>query len=216
MDGISRTHRIKEVSMNKLIFTKCTALGALLLSAGLSGSGCVVDEEVDEPEMEESFTEGESGEDVAAATTARYVPLKLYWSNARGDNLTTATAVGAASALAAGYSFARVEGCVFTTRQAGMVPLKLYWSSARGDNLTTATAAGEASARAAGYSFVRVEGYVHPTQPWPAMAPLKVYWSSARGDNLTTATAAGEASARAAGYSFVRVEGYVFPTGMCG
>ena len=55
--------------MSKLIFTKCTALGALLLSAGLAGAGCVVGEEVgeevDEPEMEESFTEGEAGEEEA-------------------------------------------------------------------------------------------------------------------------------------------------------
>jgi hypothetical protein len=57
----------QEISMSKLIFTKCTMLGALLLSAGLAGSGCVLDEEVDESEMEKSFTEGEAGEDVAEA-----------------------------------------------------------------------------------------------------------------------------------------------------
>src|SRR5262245_16266355 len=68
---------------------------------------------------------------IAQRTT---VPLKLYWSDRRGDNFTTATAVGEQSALAAGYQFSRVEGYVFTYPRPGTVPLKLYWSEQRGDN----------------------------------------------------------------------------------
>jgi hypothetical protein len=90
------------------------------------------------------------------------VPLKLYWSERRGDNFTTATAVGEQSAVAAGYQFARIEGHVFSSQQPGTVPLKLYWSEQRGDNFTTATAVGEQSAIAAGYQFARIEGYVFP------------------------------------------------------
>ena len=39
--------------------------------------------------------------------------LKLYWSASRGDNFSTATAIGERSAQEAGYSFARIEGYVF-------------------------------------------------------------------------------------------------------
>lgn len=41
-----------------------------------------------------------------------YVPLKLYWSPHRGDNFSTATAIGEKSAKEAGYGFARIEGYV--------------------------------------------------------------------------------------------------------
>jgi hypothetical protein len=44
------------------------------------------------------------------------VPLKLYWSEARGDNLTTATQQGEADAKAAGYRFIRIEGYVYSNR----------------------------------------------------------------------------------------------------
>ncbi len=54
------------------------------------------------------------------------VPLKLYWSPQRGDNFTTGTTKGEQDALAAGYTFARVEGYAFTKQVAGTVPLKLY------------------------------------------------------------------------------------------
>jgi hypothetical protein len=41
------------------------------------------------------------------------VPLRLSWSDARGDNFSTATPQGANDAIAAGYSFIRVEGYVY-------------------------------------------------------------------------------------------------------
>jgi hypothetical protein len=42
--------------------------------------------------------------------------LKLYWSEARGDNFTTATKQGKADAKAAGYQFIRIEGYVYSSR----------------------------------------------------------------------------------------------------
>jgi hypothetical protein len=42
--------------------------------------------------------------------------LKLYWSEARGDNFTTATKQGKADAKAAGYQFIRTEGYVYSSR----------------------------------------------------------------------------------------------------
>jgi hypothetical protein len=143
---------------------------------------------------------------------AETVALKTFWSDARQDNFTTATPVGDASALAAGYSFARNEGYVFPTEQPGTVPLKLYWSEMRGDNYTAATVDDEAALRAAGYAFARIEGYVFPTEQ-PDTIPLKLFWSDAHGDNYTTSTSEGEARARASGYGFVRIEGYVFKSG---
>ena len=38
------------------------------------------------------------------------VPLKLFWSDARHDNFTTATAQGETDARNAGYRFVRIEG----------------------------------------------------------------------------------------------------------
>ena len=90
------------------------------------------------------------------------VPLKLYWNSERGDNFTTATTQGERDAKAAGYSFIRVEGYIYSKQQPGTVPFKLYWSSERGDNFTTATEQGERDAKAAKYPFIRVEGYVIP------------------------------------------------------
>jgi hypothetical protein len=135
-------------------------------------------------------------------------PLKLFWSAARGDNFTTATAEGERSALSAGYTFVRIEGYVYPTQQPGTVPLKLYYSAAREDNYTTASAQGEQAALAAGYGYARVEGYVYPAQQ-PGTVPLKNYWDSSRGDNFTTATAAGERDALLNAYQFAWVEGYV-------
>jgi hypothetical protein len=146
----------------------------------------------------------------SAQDVAGTVPLNLYFSTARGDNFTTATAQGERDALAAGYGFARVEGYVFATQRSGTVPLKLYWSAARGDNFTTATAQGERDAKAAGYVYVRVEGYIYPS-PQAGTVPLKLYWSDARRDNFSTATDIGEGHARAANYGFARIEGYVYP-----
>ena len=90
------------------------------------------------------------------------MPLKLYWSAARGDNFTTATAEGERDAIAAGYTFARIEGYIYPAPQSGTVPLKLFWSDARRDNFTTATDIGESHAYAASYRFARIEGYVFP------------------------------------------------------
>jgi hypothetical protein len=146
----------------------------------------------------------------AAQGEPAMVPLKLYWSAARGDNFTTATAQGERNAIAAGYAFARIEGYIFATPRSGTVPLKLYWSAARGDNFTTATAEGERDAIAAGYTFARIEGYIYPT-PQTGTVPLKLFWSDARRDNFTTATDIGESHAYAASYRFARIEGYVFP-----
>ncbi|HTU64013.1 MAG TPA: hypothetical protein VMF89_36355 [Polyangiales bacterium] len=136
------------------------------------------------------------------------VELKLFYSDARGDNFTTGTAAGEQSALDNGYRYVRVEGYAFETSQPGTVPLRLYYNEPRGDNYTTGTADGEASARGAGYSYARIEGYVYETAQ-PGTVPFKLYWSRDREDNFTTGTVEGENSALAFNYSEVRVEGYV-------
>ncbi len=153
------------------------------------------------------------------------VPLKLYWSSSRGDNFTTATPQGERDALAAGYQFVRVEGCVFPSFRTGTVQLKLYWNGADADNFTLATPASESEALSAGHQFIRIEGFVFPSQV-AGTVPLKLYRRSFRvierspfglflirwrTDNFTTGTAAGEADALAASYQFVRNEGFVFP-----
>jgi hypothetical protein len=155
-------------------------------------------------------TDGECGPEGRCTRESCTIPLKLFWSPARGDNFTTGTAQGAQDAMAAGYSYARIEGYALKDVGTNTVPLKLYWSAERGDNFTTGTIAGEADALAAGYSFARVEGHAYAEQVLGTV-PLKLFWSPARGDNFSTCTATGETDALAAGYVYVRVEGFVYP-----
>jgi hypothetical protein len=91
------------------------------------------------------------------------VPLKLYYHDTRHDNFTTATADGIHDAEAAGYTFVRDEGYIFTTQdpEPGLIPLKLYYHDTIHDNFTTATADGIEYARTKGYRFVRDEAYIH-------------------------------------------------------
>lgn len=88
--------------------------------------------------------------------------LKLYWSDKRKENFSTATAIGQQSAVDAGYRFVGIDGYIFTTQQPGTVPLNLYWNPAREDNMTVASATGIQAAQSQGYEFVRTEGYVYP------------------------------------------------------
>lgn len=96
----------------------------------------------------------------AQAQSLALKPLSLYWGAERGDNFVTATSEGRRGAIAAGYSYVRVEACVLSQPVAGSVPFNLYWSENRGDNFTTATKVGKDSAIVAGYAPVRTEGYV--------------------------------------------------------
>ena len=96
-----------------------------------------------------SLTEVKSLKISAARNMASVrVPLKLYYSDARGDNFTTATSDGERDARGAGYRYARTEGFLFSGQEDETVPLKLIYSDQRGDNFTTATSDGERDARA--------------------------------------------------------------------
>jgi hypothetical protein len=135
-----------------------------------------------------------------------------YWSDANGDNYTTANPDGKWAAINSGYKKVRYDSIVFGAQVPGSVALKTYWSSARGDNLTVSTDAGIKSALASGYVYARTEGYVSPVQ-WSGYIPLKLYWNPANQDNYTTASADGQQVALQSGYQFVRNEGYV-PSGL--
>jgi len=147
----------------------------------------------------------------ARAEALRTRALKLYYSDTREDNFTTATEQGKSDAKAAGYRFVRNEGYVFPKQRPGTKPLQLYYSDTREDNFTTATPQGIADAKAAGYRFVRTEGYVFIKRK-KGTKPLRLYYSDTREDNFTTATKQGKLDAEAAGYRFVRIEGWVYPT----
>ena len=67
-----------------------------------------------------------TGPETATATEPARVPLKLYWSQARGDNFTTGTEVGEQSAIASQYQYIREEGRAYsapTARHPALVPL---------------------------------------------------------------------------------------------
>ena len=50
---------------------------------------------------------------VREAAADQLTPMRLYYSVARGDNFSTATAAGEEAALANGYRFIRIEGYVW-------------------------------------------------------------------------------------------------------
>ena len=85
-------------------------------------------------------------------------PLKLYWSEGRKDNFTTATAKGDSDAKVHRYRFAETLGYVYTKQIPGTKPLKLYWNASRKDNFSTATKKGEFDAKASGYEFAETLG----------------------------------------------------------
>jgi hypothetical protein len=147
---------------------------------------------------------------IIAAQNANLIPLKLFWSNKRGDNFSTATDRGEQDAINASYRFARIEGYIYSTQQPGTVPLKLYWNATTEDYFSTATTKGEQDAINANYRFVRIEGFVY-AQNTAGTVPLKLYWNAKRKDNCTIATQQGESAQINSGYSFSRIEGYIFP-----
>lgn len=120
--------------------------------AGSPGAGTVSDT---------GYTYAQNEACVLSSPQSGTSSLKLYWSDKRQDNFSTATAVGQQSAVDAGYRYVGIDGYVFTTQRLGTVPLNLYWNPAREDNMTTASATGIQAAKDAGYSFVRTEGYVY-------------------------------------------------------
>lgn len=136
--------------------------------------------------------------------------MKLYWSDIRQDNFTTATADGEHDSVIAGYRFIRTEGYCLPEEAPGTAPLQLFYNGVREDNFVTATEQGAKDAYGAGYSLIRTEGYVYAQQQ-PGTVPLKLFYNDVRGDNFTTATQQGADAAVAAGYTLIRTEGYVHP-----
>ena len=137
--------------------------------------------------------------------------LDLYWDGVRGDNFTTATAVGAKSAEAANYGFVRTEARVFPVTEIKALNLKparktlrLYWSPSRNDNFTTIQAQAPE-----GYEFVREEGEIYADLPKDrSFTRLRHWWDEKREDNFLSGTLAGDRDARAAGYLYVRTVGF--------
>ncbi len=141
------------------------------------------------------------------------IPLQLYWSEERQDNISVARVESINGATSAGYRFVATEGHVFQNPQDGTIPLVLYYEGYTSfDNFTVATSEGIAQAIAAGYWRVSdsVEGYVLRTQ-LPGTIPLNLYYHAQRGDNFTTASQSGQNDAQAWNYQFIRTEGYVCP-----
>jgi hypothetical protein len=145
------------------------------------------------------------------------VPLEMYWSQQRGDNVTCGTAAcRQAQIRTGGYRYLRVEGCAFRTQEAGTIPLVLYWHPKRKDNVTVATSRSRAEqVNTGGYRFVRVEGYIYKHKRQGTI-PLKLYWYPKRTDNATVAAARSIAAQNnTKGMSYIRTEGYIYPASKC-
>jgi hypothetical protein len=141
------------------------------------------------------------------------IPLQLYWSEERQDNITVASSESINGATSANYRFVSTEGYVLQNPQSGTLPLVLYYEGYTSfDNFTVATSEGIAQAISAGYWRVRdhVEGYIFTTQ-YPGTIPLNLYYHFERSDNFTTASNTGQADANTWNYQFIRTEGYICP-----
>jgi hypothetical protein len=152
-----------------------------------------------------------------SASAASLIPLEIYWSKERGDNVTCGTeACRRAQVNTRGYRYLRVEGCIYDRRVEGTIPLVLYWSKRRKDNVTVANRRSRQEQENAGsYKYVRVEGYVYKNQV-PGTIPLWLYWYGKRSDNATVASNRGVSDQRKTkGLQRVRVEGYVYPASRC-
>jgi|GEM_PF-4090147 predicted acylesterase/phospholipase RssA len=134
--------------------------------------------------------------------------LKLFWSDQRSDNFSTATLTGSLDAQNAGYRFIRSQGRVYMNPGPGLKPLYLLWHDGRGDNLLTASKEGIIDAVEEGYRKIRIEGYIHH-KPQVGTIPLRTYWNVTRNDSFTATIAKEERDASDAQYTFVREEGYL-------
>ncbi len=145
------------------------------------------------------------------------VPLKSYWSNQRGDNVTCGTNQCIQSQLGSKmYRYLRVEGCVFKTHVQGTIPLVLYWNPTRKDNVTVASSTSrQEQVKTGGYSYVRTEGYIYKRKQ-SGTIPLKLYWYPKRTDNATVAAKESVAAQNnTPGMSYIRTEGYIYPASNC-
>ena len=151
----------------------------------------------------------------AVNDSSNYEPLEHYWSSARKDNFSTASARGKKAAKAAKYRFIRQDGYVLkkaSNAEGKAVPLYLYYSKTRKEYLTVSSSAGIKSANSAGYTKIGIEGYVLQSVNSAykdLYQPLWLYYNDSRKDNFTIASLVGIKTAEAGGYRKVRIEGYV-------
>jgi hypothetical protein len=89
------------------------------------------------------------------------IPLRLYYSAARGDYFTEASMAGQSDVWDL-YAFVHLEGWIYPTQQPGTKPIYDFWSETRQDNMLAATQASIDDATGSGYMKVRIEGYVFP------------------------------------------------------
>jgi hypothetical protein len=142
--------------------------------------------------------------------------LRLYYHNNLRDNFTMVTSGSEDRAMAANYTYVRVEGRILNREEgSSTAPLFLYHSAERNDYVLCAHETTIKDVKAANYQWIRPvfigdDGFVYKTQV-AGTVPLKLFYHDGRADHMTTATADGEADALGAGYRFVRIEGYVFP-----
>ena len=145
------------------------------------------------------------------------IPLEMYWSLQRGDNITCGTVACRQAVInTGGYRYLRVEGCALRAREAGTIPLMLYWHPKRKDNVTVASAKSRAEqVNTGGYRLVRIEGYIYKHKR-KGTIPLKLYWYPKRTDNATVAAAKSIAAQNnTKGMSYIRTEGYIYPASKC-
>lgn len=124
----------------------------------------------------------------ATACAQATKPITLYYSDARQDFFTSASAQGDINAKAANYATYDVnsQGLVLTNPKEGTAPLIVYWNAELQDCLTlTPELAGEILGEESGYQAYETVGFVYKDKQ-PSTVPLKLYVNKSKSDTLTT------------------------------
>jgi hypothetical protein len=88
------------------------------------------------------------------------VPVKTYYSSARGDHFALATTDSENAAISAGYGYVGNEGYIYPANYSGTAPFNSHYNSSRGDHMTTLVYTSIAPSL--GYPLVRTEGWGFP------------------------------------------------------
>jgi len=97
---------------------------------------------------------------VSAEPTPGTIPLELYWSDMRRDNLSATTPESRREAEASGYVAVGLQGYIFADPRPGTVPLELYYNNNSQDGFLVADDQDRRVAESSGYTRVRLLGYI--------------------------------------------------------
>ena len=142
------------------------------------------------------------------------VPLKLYYSSTRTDNISTANTQLGEQAVDEGFRFVRISACLFRDRQGTTVPLQTRYSPERRNHVTLASEAARTRVSREGFRPLNEAGHVYRSER-PDTVPLILFWNGDRQDYFLAVTDQEIRDAELANYERISIEGYALPASAC-